>query len=207
MKEPHPPIIDYQRRSERLTLREWWELAPRRFTLLICLILNWALYASFSLAIGGDAFNTTPSTQGYVVVDHGRCTTVTKAIWHLSLFYTAATLLMMPLVLAFLVSSLIRGMLQKRSLYRRAIYLLCVLVLPWEYLVFRSVVQSALDAWRLTRLWPTLSWLALVTAIALAVVFLIGAEYEWKRYDHLEQRRAVKRQLKKAEDSAQRREI
>jgi hypothetical protein len=206
MNNSPAPIIEYARRSGRLTLKEWREMAPLRFTLFVGVFVNWFLFFFISLLIGGDAIGITPSTQGFVVTDHGRFTSVTKGIWFFSLIYPAATLLITPLAFVLLVSSLLRGLFGDRAPYWRATFLFCLWYAPWAYAISRDTRISALDAWGLKSIWPVVSWLLIGIAIAMAVVIVIGARWEGKRSAALELRGDIEREMKRSEDLAQRRE-
>jgi len=48
--------------------------------------------------LGGDAIGILPSQQGFVVKSHGHFATVSESAWVFSLFYSAATLLLTPLL-------------------------------------------------------------------------------------------------------------
>jgi hypothetical protein len=178
------PIIRYERKSERLTLREWWAKAPVRFTLLGCIFLNWFVCGFISLRIGGFAIGITPSTQGFVVKDHGHFTTVSKPIWLFSLFYPAATLLFTHLATLFLGLSLIRGLFRRRSPYLPFMLFTSPFFVPLAYSIIGDCCRSLLDYWHMNTLWPAVSWLLLVVAIAF-VLILIVVEWQWSRRERL----------------------
>jgi hypothetical protein len=172
-------VINYQSRTERLTFKEWWAMAPRRFTLLACIIGNLAVCIGVSLLIGGVAMGTTPSSQGYFVADHGHFVRVTERVWLFSLFYPAATLLMTPLAIGLLLASFNRGPFKGRMI--RIALFASLWYVPWAYANIRDTSRSALDFWHLNSLWPGTFWLLGVSAVAILVVLLIASVRESRR--------------------------
>jgi hypothetical protein len=180
MKKTRFPIIDYASRTEKLTPGEWWAKAPRRFTLLIFIILNWAVCGCTSYMVGGDAIGTMPSAQGYVVKTQGHFTTVSESVWYFSLVYPATTFLLTPLAIVLVVAALLRGVFKGRPPFFRAALLFCPIYLPLAYTIMRDTLRSALDAWRLDSHWPTISWLLLSVTAVMVSLLAIGANWERK---------------------------
>jgi hypothetical protein len=90
MLQPAPPIVS---RNE-FNLKD----SPIVGGLVIIVAVNWFLFFGISMYLGGDAVGTFPSKDGFIVISHGRHTVVSEQAWVFSLFYSAATLLLSPLV-------------------------------------------------------------------------------------------------------------
>jgi hypothetical protein len=76
-------------------------------------VLNWFLYFGISYCLGGQALDTLPSKDGFVLKSHGpHSTPVSEPAWVFSLIYGSATLLLTPL--AFLLIAAIGGFEQFR---------------------------------------------------------------------------------------------
>lgn len=180
METERPPVIPYYRRSERLTLSELWAKAPRRFTLLACLVGNLAFCVGVSLFIGGMSMGTTPSVQGYVVTDHGHYAQVTHRVWLFMLFYPSATLLSTTLGIVLVIASLIRGAFGEQKLIARLALIVCLPVGLWTYAIIRDTCFSALDGWGLHRVWPVMAWMLRVGAVGIFAVLVVAAWRERK---------------------------
>jgi hypothetical protein len=180
METKRAPVIPYYRRSERLTLRELWAKAPRRFTLVACLIGNLAVCIGASVFIGGMSLGTTPSSQGYVVTDHGHYTPVTHRVWLFMLFYPSATLLITTIGIALVIATLIRGIFGERRLIARAALAMSLIVALWVYAIARNTCFSALDDWGLHRIWPVMAWLLRASVLGMVAVLIFAARRERK---------------------------
>jgi hypothetical protein len=76
------------------TLREWRSLSSRQksgiaitlfgFFVFLCGTVNFAVFATVSVAIGGDAVAGKIENGRYYVSSHGRLTEVSRDVWHYS---------------------------------------------------------------------------------------------------------------------------
>lgn len=180
-----PPLIPYYWHSERLTLRELWQKAPQRFAFLACLVGNLAVCFGLSLFVGGDSLGTTPSSQGYVVADHGRYTHVSHRIWLFMLFYPSTTLLVTALGIVIVIATLIRGAFGEQRLVARFALLVSLPLGMWIYAIVRNTCFSVLDDCGLHRIWPVMAWTLRVIAVAVFVALIVEAWRERKREKRL----------------------
>jgi hypothetical protein len=168
------PTLSYQKRSKKLTPSQWFWLAPIRLTLTAGVVLNWFVFFYVSASIGGDAIGTTPSTQGFVVTEHGLRTHVTAPIWLFSLFYSLATLLLSPLLFVLLIASF-----APRRTRRSPYALMILLFMPWyglwSYALLRDGSHSLLDYLHLQAMWSPFCWIVLLSIILLTIGLFVYA--------------------------------
>ncbi len=69
-------------------------------TLASIAFINWFVFAGISIHLGGDAIGTLPSQDGFILTSHGRHTAVSESTWGFSLYYSTATLLLTPAIIA-----------------------------------------------------------------------------------------------------------
>jgi hypothetical protein len=169
-----PTTLDYAKRPEKLTPSQWFWMAPIRISLATLVFLNWLVCGFVSISIGGDSIGTTPSTQGFVVINHGHTTHVTLPIWFFSLFYPLATLISSPLSIFLLITSFLRG-LTRRSPHLVLGGFFMLWYGPWSYALLRDASHSLLDYLNLGSIWSPFCWILLVSLILLTIGLFLYA--------------------------------
>lgn len=135
--------MDGRKRENSANEDTFNNLAPALKALAAVAFVNWFVFFTVSISIGGAALGTTPSQHGFVVTSHGHETAVTERVWLFSLYYPLATLALTPIVF-FLV-----GLTQLHRLKRpfRVFIALFVLVWAsgWYYALIRDSSHSIRD--------------------------------------------------------------
>jgi len=144
--------------SDKAVSEDFFKKSPVLGTLLLLSVLNWFVFAGISIYLGGDAVGILPSRDGFVVKSHGHHTAVSESAWVFSLFYSAATLLLTPLIwLLFALRTL--GHRWKKAKWSLKLFIgifLTVWVVGWYSSIGRSFYHSWEDWLKLKHPTPTL---------------------------------------------------
>jgi hypothetical protein len=148
-------VIRFQRRMQAVAAKHMRSLGHMTTygiagTLMAIAFINWFLFFGISSYLGGDALNTLPSRDGFVLTSHGNQTLVSEPVWICDLLYSGATLLLTPLVL--LIGAIASGSLLRRERASTKWGLLCFIaiwLIGWEWSIGSAVSRSAVDWFRL----------------------------------------------------------
>ncbi len=83
----------------RPTLQEQFRASPVLSVLALITFINRFMFFGISAHFGGDALGILPSTDGFVVTNHGHKTVVTESVWLFSLIYPYCTLMLTPAIM------------------------------------------------------------------------------------------------------------
>lgn len=78
---------------------DFLKASPILGTLALLAFVNWFVFFGVTMYLGGEALDTLPSKDGFVVTSHGHHKAVSESVWLFSLFYSSATLLISPLIM------------------------------------------------------------------------------------------------------------
>lgn len=127
--------------------------SPILGTLFVMSFLNWWLSLAVHMYLHGDAIDTCPSRDGFVVNSHGDVTPVTESVWVFSLFYTGATLMVTPAIGIAVAARTFKGELRDaRPIVRLGIPIVIgVWCLGWYSSIGSSLYRSVEDWQKLRR--------------------------------------------------------
>ena len=102
--------------------------------LALMVFINWFICGIVAVFLGGDALDTLPSEEGFVVSSHGVTTEVTESVWVISLTYSYLTIGFTPMLLSmYFMHNLLRN---AAPLVRRsAVALSCFPGIAWLLLI------------------------------------------------------------------------
>src|SRR5580704_1984935 len=130
------------------TNKEMWRKHPIACACLMVAFFNWFLFTGICAYLGGDATNTRPSVNGFILKSHGHHTPVSESVWLFSLIDSGLTLLLTPLVflIAFIrvaPSELWRG--KPWFFWIGAGFLVVLWLIAWETSIGGSLLESIRD--------------------------------------------------------------
>jgi hypothetical protein len=107
--------------------------------------LNLLLFLCLNIFLGGDSLGILPSKDGFIVNNHGHHTAVSQSVWVFSLFHSAATLLLTPIIFLTVASRLYEFQIKKEPLRTKC--LLGAFVVLFLLTLESSILRSACQSW------------------------------------------------------------